>query len=345
MFCSISPKGVGASLSLSPSPASCHVLTNLDSFSKHYPSPVPGVQGFAQTIADLWKPYVHPLDNTTFTTKSGRRYDLDPTHKHWERPLGKDVVIIDVDTRYDPGTGPVLEGKNMNYRTAGRMNHYIYSLIHGYDYKLIHAPEYWYRHQTWVKVPMMMEALKDHKFVVFLDADAIFSEPQMPIEWLLTLWNIHDDILVALAEDIYKKTNLDRQGLLLWNTGFVIAQNSPRTLELFQSWKDCPSDKEFPGCSHWNKKFAHEQAAFGNYLRYKYNTTDELRMIPCLDGNGSQYIPEKEECGGQFVQHLWSSKDVTITDLQQLVATALSRQIKDGDIARMFDALVHPIHV
>lgn len=215
--------------------------------------------------------------------------------------------------------------------------------IHGYDYAFIHAPEYWYRHQTWVKVPMMMEALKNHKIVVFLDADALFSEPTMPLEWLLSLWNVHDDILVAAAEDIYKKTNLDRKGRLYWNTGFVVAQNTPRTFDLFRSWKDCPSDREFPGCSQWNYRFAHEQAAFSNYIREKYNETDELRMIPCVDGNGSQYIPEKEECGGQFVQHLWHIKDKTISELHQLVATGFSRPIEEGKLGAVSDALAHPV--
>ena len=47
-------------------------------------------------------------------------------------------------------------------------------MIHGYDYQFIRAPDYRNRHGTWVKVPMIKEALKTHETVVFLDADAVF---------------------------------------------------------------------------------------------------------------------------------------------------------------------------
>lgn len=61
----------------------------------------------------------------------------------------------------------------------------------------------------------MMEALKNHTFFIFLDADAIFSEPTMPRKYRLNFWNIHDEIVVAAAEDIYERpTSIARDAYL-----------------------------------------------------------------------------------------------------------------------------------
>jgi nucleotide-diphospho-sugar transferase len=180
-----------------------------------------------------------------------------------------------------------------------------------------------FRHVTWIKVPMIRRALEDYRFVVFLDADAVFVEPQVPLEWLFDRWNIHDGTLLAMAEDPNLPRNLDSRGHVLWNTGFVIAQNSKRTKELFWDWEQCPTDSKFPGCKHWTQDWAHEQAAFGNHVRYAYNDTDELRAISCMEGNGSPHINEKD-CGGIFVAHHWSKKRQTLGDLGNLISRGLA---------------------
>lgn len=214
--------------------------------------------------------------------------------------------------------------------------------IHGYDYKFVKAPEYKDRHQTWVKVPMIKEALKTHKIVVFLDSDAVFAQPQVPLEWLLNLWNVRKDTRLAMAEDPNSPINRDAKGWVLWNTGFVIAQQSERTDEILQAWEECPTDARFPGCRRWARDWAHEQAAFGNYVRYAYNTTDELRAIPCMDGNGAPYIGDKK-CGGVFVSHHWGRKKMTVTNLHELVSKVLLRHLQDGRNDLVFDAFVHPV--
>lgn len=94
-------------------------------------SPIPPAEDFAKLVSALWKPYIHDLNNRTLTTDSGRFYEIPKTHRHWSEPLGKDVLILDVDTR------PVSQGrffhshsffdeKNLTPRTAGMLNHYIY---------------------------------------------------------------------------------------------------------------------------------------------------------------------------------------------------------------------------
>ncbi|KAG7115273.1 Galactomannan galactosyltransferase 1 like protein [Verticillium longisporum] len=311
-----------------------------------YSSPLPAVEDFSQLVSALWKPYRHPLDSLNYTTDSGKYYEIANGSQLWQKPLGKDVLILDVDTRVDNkarALGPTIFNKeNMTPRAAGMLNHYIYAQIHGYDYKFIKAPIYPHRHQTWVKVPMIREELKTHKFVVFLDADAIFVQPQLPIEFLLGLWNITDGTLVAMAEDPNSPVNRDEKGWVLWNTGFVVAQQSQRTQEMFKVWDECPMGERFPGCEKWAKEWAHEQAAFGNYIRYAYNTTDDLRVIPCGDGNGAAYLGDKK-CLGAFVSHFWGHKGVTIEYLHKMVAQGLMRNTEDNHHDAVFNAFIHPL--
>lgn len=203
------------------------------------------------------------------------------------------------------------------------------------------APEYNDRHQTWVKVPSIKEALKTHKFVVFLDSDAVFAEPQVPIEWLLSLWDVKDRTLLAMPEDPNSPINRDAKGWVLWNTGFIIAQQSRRTNELLETWEDCPTGVRFPECRRWAHDWAHEQAAFGNHVRYAYNTTDDLRAIGCMEANGAPYIFDKK-CGGVFVSHHWGSKEMTVKGLHELVSKAILRHLQDGRNDLVFDAFVHP---
>ncbi|KAM0327044.1 hypothetical protein ACHAQA_006167 [Verticillium albo-atrum] len=321
-----------------------HIYTRVYS---EYSSPLPAVEDFSQLVSALWKPYTHPLANLTYTTDSGKYYEVPEGSQLWQEPLGKDVLILDVDTRVDNharAMGPsIFLDDNMTARAAGMLNHYIYALIHGYDYKFIKAPKYPNRHQTWVKVPMIKEALKTHKFVVFLDADAIFAQPQVPIEFLFSLWNVTDSTLVAMAEDPNSPRNRDEKGWVLWNTGFVVAQQSERTQEMFQVWDDCPTGVQFPGCEKWAKEWAHEQAAFGNYVRYAYNTTDDLRVISCGDGNGAPYLGDKL-CLGNFVSHYWGHKGNTISNLHSMVTQAMLRNARDKRNDVVFDAFVRPLH-
>lgn len=154
----------------------------------------------------------------------------------------------------------------------------------------------------------MKEALKTHDFVVFLDSDANLQYYNLPYEWLMNLWNVTTDTLVAMPEDPNSPVNQDTKGWVLWNTGFMTGQKSARTLELFERWDSCTTGKRYPGCRHWDYDWAHEQAAFGHYVRYDYEVGKDLVPISCMDGNGANYIFDKK-CGGVFVSHHWGSKE------------------------------------
>lgn len=199
-------------------------------------------------------------------------------------------------------------------------------MIHGYDYRLIRAPNYPDRHGTWVKPAVMKEALKRHDFVISLDSDAVFTHLHLPIEWLMNLWDVTPHTLVAMAEDIENSIDYDSHGKLILNTGFVIAQASERNQQMMEVWEDCPN--RIAGCDRWKNKWAHEQSAFSEYIRYEFNGTDEVKNIPCSHANGNEYYDKgKGACQGVFVSHNWHTKAKTVEILQRSVMDGVIRNL------------------
>ena len=192
-------------------------------------------------------------------------------------------------------------------------------MIHGYDYKFIRAPDYPDRWGTWVKVPMMKEALKTHDFIVFMDSDVMFHYPHIPLEWLLNYWNITAETLVAMAIDPDEPQNYDFRGNRLLNTGFVIAQQSKRTQEMYKAWGECPLETRYENCSKWKFDWAHEQAAFGNYIRYDFDRPEDIKVLPCVEANGAPEAMNRGGCKGVFVRHFWVDKQLPLKALTESV--------------------------
>lgn len=185
----------------------------------------------------------------------------------------------------------------------------IAATIHGYDYRLVQAASPNGLFGTWSKVTAIKEALKHYDFVIFLDADAVIRYPHLPMEWLFNYWDISPNTLVAMALDPDEPQNRDAKGKTLLNTGFVIAQKSARTQELFEAWESCPTDTRYPECSKWSQQWSHEQAAFGNYLRYDFDLAEDVKTLSCAEANGYPEVAQTT-CVGEFVRHYWIYKDL-----------------------------------
>jgi hypothetical protein len=251
---------------------------------------------------------------------NGETYKL-PSTLGYISSLGKDVCILDVDTRPFSDKDQIFHGADFDWSklepySGGIMNHYMYgeyreqlpdsqrlfhaAKTHGYDYKFYKATSAEDRHPTWVKVQGLASTLKNYKYVVFLDADAIFNQMHIPIEWMLNYWSINSTTSLAMALDPPGDINDDKNGRRYSNTGFIIAQNNPKTFEILKAWDECPSETRYTGCSEWNKVRFHEQSAYGSYIRYDYG--DYLKELPCNEANGEWDL---ELCQGVFVQHMW----------------------------------------
>jgi hypothetical protein len=274
-------------------------------------------------LQEMMKPSMHSLDDPSFVVEDGTVFEIKPD-AHRQNNLGRKVLIIDVDSRLDLDTGAILNPdppvkETMKGRTAGILNHLMYALVHGYDYRLIRAPQFTDRHGTWVKVPAMRKALEKHDFVIFLDSDAIFENVALPVEWLMGLWNITDDTILAIAKDPWVPNNSDAKGKVMWNTGFMIGQKSERTNEFFSRWEDCPTGQRYKECTKWAYSWAHEQAALANHVRYDYVENEDVRVINCNEGNGLPGPRGGPNCNGVFIRHFWYGKNSTITELYNVL--------------------------
>lgn len=188
--------------------------------------------------------------------------------------------------------------------------------MHGYDYKFVQATPFTDRYNTWLKIKELRAALQhSYRFIIFTDGDIVFNRPEIPLEYLLSYWNISSRTSLALAEDPDAGHNLDRQGRLNQNCGFIIAQNVAKTHEIVRDWLECPDETRYEGCDDFRLNHYHEQGAFSNFVRYDY--ADWIRTLPCDDANGA---PEGGQgCTGRFVRHYWVSKDAIKTAVEETV--------------------------
>jgi hypothetical protein len=176
-------------------------------------------------------------------------------------------------------------------------------------------PELW---GTWSKISVIKEKLRHYAFVVFTDADILFPYLHVPLEWLFNYWDIQANNLVTMAMDPLDPLNFDMYGKVVLNTGFLIAQRSPRAHELFEAWESCPNDEHYPGCSYWSFNWSHEQAAFANYIRYDYNWPDDVKALPCHEANGNPEVANFT-CAGKLVRHYWATKAAVTPALEESV--------------------------
>ncbi len=287
-------------------------------------------------IRALWAPLLLPITAPKFITSDGEEKHLPPQGElfHTE-PLGKRVLIMDIDNREFSGNGtifsdPLPRWEDLAGPSAGFTSHYLYATIHGYSYKFIRAPKYEDRAPHWSKVIFTKEMLKQYDIVVMLDYDAMFVTPHVPLEWLLNYWKIGPETLVAMAEDPNGDPNFDARHRVNINSGFIVAQASEKTQELFKEWAECPDEKRYPGCGEWKNKPFHEQSAFSSFVRYNFldgysidTHPQYIRMLPCKEANG---YPEVSGCGclGQFVRHYWGHKHLTNREFTHNIMAALT---------------------
>lgn len=176
---------------------------------------------------------------------------------------------------------------------------------------------------TWVKVKEQFRLTMEGKcrFVVVLDADIMFPDLRLPFEALLSHWNITSDIAVAGALDI--PSAKDRFGKLVINTGLIITQNTPQLPTLMRDWIDCPTDVKYKGCSHWAKRWGHEQSALSEYIRYDY--ADVIREIETMDVHSPR---------GKFTKHYWGQQKKHLEE-------AAKKAIWNAFLPTASQALVH----
>ncbi|KAF2650563.1 hypothetical protein K491DRAFT_638937, partial [Lophiostoma macrostomum CBS 122681] len=285
-----------------------------------------------EIIRLLYSPLKIAPDAPTFDESNGTLVKL-PEHPRYTKPLGKEILILDLDTRPLKSTADYEKGKydwrKLNHVSGGVFNHYAYALVHGYDYKFVHAQEFPDRHATWIKPSALANQIKDYKFIVFLDADATLRHMHLPIEWMLNYWNIEPRHSFTMALDPWDPSapqyNSDRFNRTYTNTGFMVVQNNDKTMEILKAWHECPEDTRYKGCSEWKQPKFHEQSAFGEYVRYDYE--DYIMELPCAEANGFPGV-SISNCQGKFIRHYWFDKSLVKHDFRENMMQAITLPIQ-----------------
>ncbi|OAA78877.1 Galactosyl transferase [Akanthomyces lecanii RCEF 1005] len=295
---------------------------------------------FGRIIEALYKPRLHPIIAENFTDEIGKVFRV-PGEPFYKQSLGKRVLILDADTRPMNKEGELLSTDGMKWPkpdpvSSGMLSHYLYSRIHGYDYQFVQGVQISDWSKTWSKVPEIKKALRTHEFVVFLDQDALFRYPTLPLEWLLNHWQHDDETSLMLAYDPDRPFNTDSHGNLYMNTGFIIAQNSSRTHDLIDAWLRCPEGAEHEGCMRFAYDWPHEQAALMSFVKeYEFTRPGDVRAVPCGEANGSPWTADQHGCRGALVRHLWKEgkgrqADELVDSVMQYLMPALYADFRDG---------------
>ncbi|KAL2357383.1 hypothetical protein BJ546DRAFT_308158 [Cryomyces antarcticus] len=92
------------------------------------------------SIRELYAPLRLPIDATSYTVLDGTEYTL-PGEPIWHKPFGKEICIVDVDTRIPTGINQVFNKSRLDWEklgdekfmdaglgrvSAGVLNHYLY---------------------------------------------------------------------------------------------------------------------------------------------------------------------------------------------------------------------------
>jgi len=301
-----------------------------------------------QAFLKLYESIRTNVSAPVYKDPSGQEYKINEHGPWWKKPLRNEILIVDIDTRVPDGNNELWNAKRMDWHTmnaekdggmvsASFMNHFLYSQIHGYDYKFFNArsmePDGY--HNTWVKPHVLSELLESYKFVVFIDADATIQHLELPIEWLFNRWGIKPETSIAMPLDTRQILNGDEnasndsKGKLVLNTGVVIAQSLPYTFEMLKAWKECPDEKQYPGCGNWKQNWSHEQKAFSEYIRWDYNPSgNEIIEIPCDDAMGYPGINKHghilSKCVGTFLRHHTVDKSWTKKSTEEAMSQAMT---------------------
>jgi hypothetical protein len=293
--------------------------------------PIP-INSIKDIIHVLFEPLkVSPTESLSFQDNTAAL--KLPSEVRFKKPLGKRILILDLETRPLKSTEQYFKGDynwgNLDHISGGVFNHYVYAQIHGYDYKFIHASEFRDRHATWIKPSALANHIADYDFIVFLDSDATFRFLHLPIEWLLNYWNIEPHHSITMALDPWNpeepQYNSDRFNRTYTNTGFMVVQNNNQTLPILKAWHECPDDTRYPTCSEWKRPKFHEQSAFGEFIRYDYE--DAIKELPCGEANGFPGV-QLDHCEGKFVRHYWFDKSLVKVDFRENVMNAFSLPIQ-----------------
>lgn len=116
------------------------------------------------------------IDSTQHSYRDSKGKYFSGAHGNestWTQPLGKKVLIVDIDTRVPTGDHQILDpGKKIDWETLQSSgtglvsyaitNHYLYAMIHGYEYRYYEALNIRDHYPTWIRPHIFKELLPEY---------------------------------------------------------------------------------------------------------------------------------------------------------------------------------------
>lgn len=104
--------------------------------SIYHQKPRPALEyGFGDVISALYEPIKLPVTAESYTDQLGHKYD-NGGRGYWKERLGKDVLILDIDTRIPNAKNDIFNDHKMDWEavravdsgllTVGHINHFVY---------------------------------------------------------------------------------------------------------------------------------------------------------------------------------------------------------------------------
>lgn len=172
-----------------------------------------------------------------------------------------------------------LATSNMKDMTAvSRKNHTFYAKKHNYTYLFYPDSIVQQNYVTWNKVFVLKEVLENFDYVMWIDADAIFTNTDITIESILAVKNKN----MHICDDI---------GGWRVNTGVMIWKNDPWSLKTVADWSQMIKIPHSQGA---------EQAQLIEYLRKNDPECENWCLHPRKTFNSHP----KEHNKGDFVLHM-----------------------------------------
>ncbi|WIA15912.1 hypothetical protein OEZ85_012661 [Tetradesmus obliquus] len=200
----------------------------------------------------------------------------------------------------------------------------------------------------------MLNSHPQFDYVIWLDQDAMISNPEQQLVCLLEHWGVPPAaaannstarLWIANDTDAYHNHMTDATGqrVLNWNTGFMVWRNTDRSRQVLARW--------------WSEALAHteyhhfpfyDQSSFNGFVRPLLQS-HEVSTIPCDEANGFGWLqedshtvaqaafnaykrvvnhlranrPPQFNCQGRYITHAWRVKAAVGGIMQQRLAKAI----------------------
>lgn len=120
--------------------SSSHTADSYTADDHSSPRPASHVKpSLPQTFYNLFETLRHPITSPSYTDRLGDIFETRGDGPWWTQPLGKDLLIVDIDTRLPDGKNELWNNGRLDWEhmendgngvlTASQMSHYLYGKI------------------------------------------------------------------------------------------------------------------------------------------------------------------------------------------------------------------------